>query len=65
MEAQRPELIRVTNTEDQLITSIKTIQTSIELMRDEVEELHQLIIMLFKEDVKKNRQNLLLITYRN
>jgi hypothetical protein len=52
MEAQRPELIKITNTEDQLITSIKAIKTSIELMRDEVEELHQLIIELLKEQAK-------------
>ena len=58
MEAQRPELIKITNTEDQLITSIKAIKTSIELMRDEVEELHQLIIILFKEDVKNEKKNL-------
>ena len=49
MEGLRPELIKITNTEDQLITSIKAVQTSIELMRDEVEELHQLIISLFKD----------------
>ena len=57
MEAQRPELIKITNTEDQLITSIKAIKTSIELIRDKVEELHQLIIILFKEDVE-NKENL-------
>lgn len=36
------------NTEDQL-GNIKAIKTSIELVRNEIEELHQLIIELFKE----------------
>ncbi len=36
------------NTEDQL-GNIKAIKTSIQLVRNEIEELHQLIIELFKE----------------
>lgn len=49
MEAQQGELIKIKNTEDILITSIKSIKTSIELVRNEIEELHQLITELFKE----------------
>jgi hypothetical protein len=36
------------NTKDQL-GNIKAIKISIELIRNEIEELHQLIIELFKE----------------
>lgn len=55
MEGQQQELIKTTNTE--VIASIKSIKTSIELLRNEVEELHQLITELFKENIK-NKKNL-------
>ena len=50
MEYSNHEPIRMIHTKDQdLLNSIKSIKTSIELVRDEFEELHQLIIELLKK----------------
>ena len=48
METQRLELLRTTDINNELALSIKTTRTSIELLRDEIEELQQIIEVLIK-----------------
>ena len=45
---------QVTEINKQLVAELKTTRTSIELLRDEIEELHLLIAELFQHIKKKN-----------
>lgn len=47
-------LLNITNNNEQLVVRMKSVRASVELLREEIEELHQVMMTLFKDNKSIN-----------
>lgn len=57
MEKARSELSGMTEVNKELINAMRVTRTTVELLRDEIEEIHQVMMELFKGSNRKEEES--------